>query len=677
MTTRRAVLRPSAFDGVAPLDACPVTFVVPAFQAESTLAASIETLRASAPEGAEIIVVDDGSWDETVPIAMSLADRVVRRPCQGGAARARNDGVQVARAEIIVFVDADVTVNPEAVRGLIAHLESDADAVFGAYEVMPPPAARNRVTIYKNLLHHYTHLQNAGPATTFWSGFGGVRRDVLVAVSGFDTAVTNGATVEDIHLGYRLSQAGYRVLLDPTLQVQHHKKYTLRGLLKSDIASRAIPWTRIMLQLREFSPTLNLDRRARASTVVALLMPASLAASFVVGRPAVIVLGGLTGLWTYLNREFLRFAWREWSPAGAGWSASLLLLFYWYAPLGAVGGAFVHRIRLGRSARLNWLAVDPGSTVANGGCEVSVVVATHHPDRCDAIGGLPEPAPWWELLVVAPEPPPDLPVGTTFVPSGPAVSMHQFADTALPECQGQVVAVLGGQTVPDAGWLDRVRVGARRGDVAFSGSFQHDKRGLRERARQVSEYWAWRPESPPSWHTDHPFDNIAFRADLVRSLGGFSESLVLRLQRLGARPIRFDPEMQVHLTECPRFWKYLHDVGGRGRFRAGATTRFFEIGGPHRALLVLAAPFNTSLILFRIVRSAISEGTGDGTFWLALPLTVLGVSSRFLGRALGYSQTRAFGGNTLRDLDDLADLEALMDLTTDRAPVFADPILPT
>src|SRR5215210_4238185 len=80
-----------------------VSFIVPAFSAERTLAASLASIRAAAPPRSEIIVVDDGSLDGTACLASQLADRVVHRPCQGGVARARNDGSQVALGQILFF----------------------------------------------------------------------------------------------------------------------------------------------------------------------------------------------------------------------------------------------------------------------------------------------------------------------------------------------------------------------------------------------------------------------------------------------------------------------------------------------------------------------------------------------------------------------------------------------
>src|SRR5438105_12108822 len=233
-----------------------ISVVVPAYNAEATIADCLQAIRDSTCPGAEIVVVNDASLDDTGTIARRIADVVVDRPCRGGAARARNDGAQTAKGHILVFVDADVIVNPPAVSGLLCGLDGGADAVFGAYQPLPLFAA-NGATMFKNLLHHYTHLYSAGEVSTFWSGFGATRRDAFVAVHGFDPAVTTGADVEDIHLGYRMRRAGFRIVLDPSLQIAHQKRYTVRSVVASDFFHRAIPWTRAMFELRTFRADLN------------------------------------------------------------------------------------------------------------------------------------------------------------------------------------------------------------------------------------------------------------------------------------------------------------------------------------------------------------------------------------------------------------------------------------
>lgn len=637
-----------------------VSFIVPAFQATRTLRASVESIRQSAPPNSEVIIVDDGSLDDTPELAAELGDIVLNRPCQGGAARARNDGARVAVGEILFFVDSDVTVNPAAVTGALRRFEVGADAVFGAYEPLPPVAVRNAATTYKNILHHYTHLQGAGDAETFWSGFGAVRRKAFVAVHGFDPAVTTGADVEDIHLGYRLRAAGFRIVLDPTLQVQHHKHYTIRGMIASDIYHRAVPWTRTMLQLRTFDKDLNLRRGSMVAAAASAALPVTAVAAIWLGPPALAGTALVAGAWLALNRRFLLYVARTWSLRGAFQTAGFLYLYFLYGILGAGMGTAAFLLRHERQSMLNWLRLDSARDEVGQDDEVAVTLAlTGHPgEAMAALGGLPSPAPWWELIVVGNRLPADLPEHAVFLYAPADATRNQMRQMALEAAKGTMFATIDAHCVPDPGWLDRVRTAAAGSVLVIGGSFHHDTRSLRSRADQVTRFWAWRPERRATWMVDHPATNAAFRTDVARTLGGFKEegALIIRMAGFGARPVRFDPAMGVRFTAPPRLRTSITGVAGVNRLRASATARYFDIGLLHRLVLVAHCPAAGVLTLIRTVRDAAKERTADRTFVIGLPLIALEMSSVWAGRALGLLRPRKRGGMVLRTVDDVAAL---------------------
>lgn len=634
-----------------------LSVIVPAFQASRTLGASIRSIRESCPAGTEIIVVDDGSFDDTLEIARRFADVVVERPCQAGAARARNDGAQVASGRSFLFVDADVTVNPTAVAGVLAHLDAGADAVFGAYEALPPPEVRTFATTYKNLLHHYTHGQAAGPAETFWSGFGAVRRDAFLTVAGFDPKVTTSADVEDIHLGYRLRARGFGIVLDPTLRVLHHKRYTIRDVVRSDVLHRAVPWTRAMLTTRTFHSDLNLRGRSMVAAAVTFAIPSSFALVPLAGPPAAVAGGSLVLVWLGLHRHVLSYFRRTWSTGGALGSAGMLYLYYVYGVVGTAMGVAAHILRRGRHAQLNWLRYeltgDPGTGVT---VTVSVVAVAGEPNA--ALDALPAPAPWWELLVVGRERPEGLPAHATFLTATPDATRDDMRQMALEMADGEMFAALDASTVPDPGWLDCVREAAGRSFLVVAGPFHHDRRSVRHRAAQVVRFWHWRPEAAPAWLADHPPNNIAFRTAVARRLGGFKVhgALVLRFAGFGARPVRFVPGMAARFAGPPSIAPFLRGVGGTARLRASASVRYYNTGRLHRLLLVAIAPLSAARHVFRIVRGSIVEGTADRRLWLGLPLVVLGVTAHWAGRALGQLNPRKRGGLVPRSEHDLAML---------------------
>lgn len=634
---------------------CPLSVIVPAFQASRTLAASIASIRASTPHDTEIIVVDDGSFDDTLAQATRLADVVVSRPCQGGAARARNDGSKLARGATLLFVDSDVTINRAAVDGALAHLADGADAVFGAYQPLPPPEVRNFATTYKNLLHHYTHLQSAGPADTFWSGFGAVRRASFMAVRGFDPLSTTGADVEDIHLGYRLRASGAMIVLDPRLQVLHHKQYTVAGVIRSDVFHRAVPWTRTMLGMRTFQADLNLRRDSMSAAVITLGVVAALVTTPWLGPSAAGGAVVLVAAWLVLHRRILSYFRQQWSLAGALGSAAMLFAYYLYGVAGTVMGALAYLLRHERRPHLNWLDLDLGqgdpTRVA-----VTVAIVASPGEPLAALEALPAAAPWWELIVVATDRPEGMRQDATLIVAPSGATRNERRQLALDVAQGKMFATLDATTVPDPGWLDCVHEAADQAWVAVAGPFHHDRRSVRHRAGQVVRLWGWRPEIGPSWMAHHPSNNAAFRTDVAQWLGGFrvEGALVLRLAGFGARPVRFLPTMSARLAGQNSTVPFLRGVGGTARLRSSAATRYHDVGALHRLTLVAMLPLLICLQLVRIVRDSIREGTADTRLLCALPLIALGTIAHGAGRALGLLRPQKRGGFIPRSDEDLA-----------------------
>lgn len=634
---------------------CKVSFITPAFSAMRTLPACIRSIREAAPPGSEVIVVVDGALDDTPRLAEHLADKVVHRPCQGGAARSRNDGARAAAGEILFFVDADVTVNRAAVAGAIAHLEAGADAVFGAYEPLPPPGVRNLATTYKNLLHHYTHLRADTDASTFWSGFGAVRRDAFWAVGGFDPSVTTTADVEDIHLGYRLRAAGRTIRLDPSLQVQHHKRYTLRGVIESDVVHRAIPWTRAMLECKVVRPDMNLRRSAVAAALVAYAIPAALVGGVLIGPGSFLLAASLVALWMILNGAFLAYAYRHGGLVLAMYSTALVYLYHLYCPPGAGLGVASHLLHRRERARVNWLDLD-ATAQKNPEIAVSVAVIAAGDEPLHPLGGLPPVGPWWELIVVSPVERCDLPPGARFLHVPSPSNRNEMRQRALEASRGEMLAFLDDDCVPGAGWLEQVRAAAAGPHLVEGGSFHHDRRSAGRRAAQVSRYWPWRPERGTAWMTDHPLTNVAFRRDVALLLGGFREdgALLPRMAWFGARPVRFNPRMAVHprsSTACARF---IRGAGGTARLQSAAESRYLDLHAATRVLVAALAPVVAGVTFTKIVATAVREGSADHSFVLSLPVVAAAVASGFVGRSLGLLLPQDRGGLVARDEQDLA-----------------------
>jgi dolichyl-phosphate beta-glucosyltransferase len=113
-----------------------LSVVVPAYEEQDRIASAIAAVRsalASVEGGVELIVVDDGSSDNTADAARSAgADRVLVHPTNRGKGAAVRSGVLAATGGTIAFTDADLSYAPEQLAGLLEIVESGFDVVVGS-----------------------------------------------------------------------------------------------------------------------------------------------------------------------------------------------------------------------------------------------------------------------------------------------------------------------------------------------------------------------------------------------------------------------------------------------------------------------------------------------------------------------------------------------------------------
>ena len=247
--------------------------IVPFHRNTAQLARSVRAIR-SAMElsgvAMELIIVADGSPDDCSALAAEAGATLLSIPGPSGPAVARNRGAAIAAGSVLAFIDSDVVIAEDALKRVVAAFAlPEISAVFGAYD--DQPADPNFVSQARNLAHAFVHQRSSADASTFWAGLGAVRANAFAHVDGFDERFTQPC-VEDIDLGYRMREAGFRIVLDPAIRGQHLKRWTVWSMLRTDIFQRGIPWTQLLHQYRTMRNDLNLSYTDRASVVVAYLL---------------------------------------------------------------------------------------------------------------------------------------------------------------------------------------------------------------------------------------------------------------------------------------------------------------------------------------------------------------------------------------------------------------------
>ena len=221
---------------VFPEDGPVVSVLIPCFNEEKVIVASVRRILASRWSNLQVIVLDDGSTDGTAAeVQAHFADepRVTLHAFpNGGKARALNRGLELAQGEIIVALDADTQFAPETIARLARWF---ADPKVGAVAGNAIVGNRvNLVTRWQAL--EYVSAQNLerralaalGAVTVVPGAVGAWRKSVLMDLGGYPP----DTLAEDQDLTLAVQLAGWRVEFDPAARAYTEAPDTVEGLLK-------------------------------------------------------------------------------------------------------------------------------------------------------------------------------------------------------------------------------------------------------------------------------------------------------------------------------------------------------------------------------------------------------------------------------------------------------------
>jgi glycosyltransferase involved in cell wall biosynthesis len=197
-----------------------VSVVIPAYNAESTIGQAVEQSFAQAREPLEIevIVVDDGSKDDTAKVAESAGATVIRQENAGPAA-ARNRGWESATGQVICFTDSDCIPVADWLENLLEGFnESQVGAVAGSYEIANTNSWLAR-WVHREIVER--HRKMPGFIRAFGSYNLAIPRYVLRATGGFNPTYRQ-ASGEDNDFSYRIIKEGWRIAFRPQAKVAHY-----------------------------------------------------------------------------------------------------------------------------------------------------------------------------------------------------------------------------------------------------------------------------------------------------------------------------------------------------------------------------------------------------------------------------------------------------------------------
>jgi len=325
-----------------------VSVIIPNRNGAGTIGACLAAAQASRHDNFEIIVVDDGSEDDSIEVIGRYPCRLLRLARHAGAARARNLGASQSRGQMLFFTDADCLLQPDTLALAAAALAREgSDAIIGGSYTQAPYDSRFFSRFQSIFIHHF-ETRHAPAADYIATHALAIDASVFHRHGGFDEDLR--PILEDVEFSHRLRRAGCRLVMDPAILVQHIFNYSLIRSL-GNAFTKSLYWTRYAIGNRDLladSGTASVGLKLNALHFAG---DAGLLSGFALTREAILLafMAPALAVNLFVNRGLLVAFYRAEGLGFALAAAAYYLLLY---PLAVGAGALAGMLRHWRAPAL-------------------------------------------------------------------------------------------------------------------------------------------------------------------------------------------------------------------------------------------------------------------------------------------------------------------------------------
>lgn len=318
-----------------------ISVIIPNRNSAATIGKCLAAALASQHGNFEIIVVDDGSEDNSIEVIERYPCKLVRLEQHRGAACARNAGVSHSRGRILFFTDADCLLQPDtlALAATTLALEGPDAIIGGTYT--PAPHDLDLLSRFQSIFIHYFETRHAPAADYIATHALAMDASVFRRHRGF--AEDLRPILEDVEFSHRLRRAGCRLVMNPAIQVQHIFNYSLTRSLRNAF-TKSLYWTAYAIRNRDLLADSGTASVGLKLNVLVFAGNAGLLSAFLLtGKMIFLVFMALSlGFSLFVNRGLLLAYQRA---EGSGFALLATLYYLSLYPLAVGAGAAAGLLR--------------------------------------------------------------------------------------------------------------------------------------------------------------------------------------------------------------------------------------------------------------------------------------------------------------------------------------------
>lgn len=225
-----------------------ISVVIPSFNSSSTIGRCLESILSSDYRNYEIIVVDDLSCDNSCDVINGFPCMLIRLDKHYGTSKARNTGAMNSRGEFVFFIDSDCILKGDTlsiINRTITEVGKDV-IIGGTYSTIPYD--KGFFNQFQAVFVNYFETRRPDKPDYIAAHAMVINREIFIKSGGFPERFM--PIIEDVEFSHRLKREGYRLIVNPEIEVMHIFNFNLKRSVKNAIR-KTMFWSMYSLKNRD------------------------------------------------------------------------------------------------------------------------------------------------------------------------------------------------------------------------------------------------------------------------------------------------------------------------------------------------------------------------------------------------------------------------------------------